>query len=47
MGTKLFGLDHYWETISEKEDFYFIVVRLKDEEWLNRLIYPETKTTGR
>lgn len=44
VGTELFGLDKYWENVSRKENFYFVVVRLTKEEWLERLIYPTAKS---
>lgn len=47
IGTKLFGLNKYWEEISEKEDFYYTVIRLKDEIWLDKLIYPEVRGYGK
>lgn len=46
-GTNLFGLDEYWKAVSEKGDSFFVVVRLSDEEWLDRLIYPKVRTFGR
>ena len=43
LGTNLFGLNKYWEHVSKMSDFYFIVIRLYQEEWLDKLIYPEVK----
>lgn len=33
-GTKLFGLDKYWKSLAEKENCFYTVIRLRDEEWL-------------
>jgi hypothetical protein len=41
VGTKLFGLDNYWNYVSDKGNCFFVVIRLCEEEWLNRLIYPK------
>ena len=45
-GTQLFNLDKYWNTISKKINCFFIVVKLCDEEWLSKPIYPTAKSSG-
>ena len=45
-GTELFGLDKYWESVSDKKNGYFTVVRLRDEEWLDILLYPKPRSYG-
>lgn len=46
MGTKLFGLTNYWETVSEKENGYYCVIHLIEESWLERLLYPSVRSHG-
>lgn len=45
-GTELFGLDDYWNSVAEKSDVFYTVVRLMDEEWLKDLLYPTARTFG-
>ena len=40
-GTKLFNLDEYWNEISKQMNCFFVVVKLCDEEWLSKPIYPD------
>ncbi|MEK7140403.1 MAG: HNH endonuclease [Patescibacteria group bacterium] len=46
LGTNLFGLDKYWEHVAKMNDFYFVVIRLCEEEWLEKLIYPKITSNG-
>ena len=44
--TQLFNLAEYWNTISKQMNCFFVVVKLCDEEWLSRPIYPTAKSSG-
>ena len=46
VGSGLFGLNDYWQAVSSKKNGYFTVVHLSDEEWLEEIIYPTTKSYG-
>lgn len=46
LGTNLYGLDEYWESVSGKHAGYYDVIRLKDEEWLDEPIYPLVRSNG-
>lgn len=46
IGTNLFGLDKYWKHVSKKNNCFFVVIRLCEEEWLDKLIYPKVKSYG-
>src|SRR3989344_3854314 len=43
IGTNLFGLDKYWSYVSRMDNCFFVVIRLCEEEWLDKLIYPKIK----
>lgn len=43
IGTNLFSLDKYWDYVSKKKNCFFVVIMLCEEEWLDKLIYPEIK----
>ena len=45
-GTQLFNLAEYWNTISKQMNCFFVVVKLCDEEWLSKPIYPEVRSRG-
>lgn len=46
IGSLLFGLDSYWEHLVKKKNLFYVVVRLVDEEYLEKLIYPTVKSYG-
>lgn len=46
IGTNLFGLDYYWHQLMKKGTFFYVVVRMSDEKWLEELIYPKVKSYG-
>lgn len=46
IGTNLFGLSEYWESVSEKERGFYAVTHLVKEEWLENILYPTTKSYG-
>ena len=49
-GTDLFNIDDYWKDLaSNKFDSgicHYIVIKMKDEEWLSHPIYPKTRSFG-
>ena len=46
IGTNLFGLDDYWESVALKANGYYCVIRLSKEKWLDDLIYQNVKSYG-
>jgi hypothetical protein len=46
VGSRLFGLTPYWETVSKKGSGHYAVVHLGDEEWLETLLYPSARSYG-
>ena len=46
IGTNLFGLSEYWKSVSEKENGFYAVTHLSDEQWLDKLLYPSAKSYG-
>jgi hypothetical protein len=45
-GTKLYDLGEYWDSVRQKDEGYFTVVRLTSEEWLDAPFDPEAKSSG-
>lgn len=46
VGTNLFSLNNYWTYVSQKVNGFYTVIHLGDEEWLEKLLYPRTKSYG-
>jgi hypothetical protein len=44
--TNLHDLNAYWNELKRKGSSNYVIVRLKDEEWLENLIYPSTRSLG-
>ncbi len=45
-GTRLFELDDYWKSVQDRERGWTTVVRLRDEEWLDDLVFPVARSRG-
>jgi hypothetical protein len=46
IGTNLFSLSDYWQSVSEKGNGYYSVIHLNNEEWLSTLLYPSIRSHG-
>ncbi|MCK9230036.1 MAG: HNH endonuclease [Syntrophales bacterium] len=46
VGSKLFGLTDYWTSVVKKNSGYYCVIHLETEKWLQRLLYPSTRSYG-
>ncbi len=45
-GTNLYNLDAYWDEVKKKGTSNYVIVKLKEEEWLEDLIYPAARSLG-
>ena len=45
IGTKLFGLNNYWESVSAKTSGFFAVILLTGEKWIDP-VYPKSRSQG-
>jgi hypothetical protein len=46
VGTNLFGLSNYWQTVSEKDHGFYSVIHLANEAWLDSLLFPTVRSHG-
>jgi len=46
IGTNLFGLSEYWAGVSQKGSGYYTVIHLNQEQWMDNLLYPSTRSRG-
>jgi len=46
LGTNLFGLTDYWDSVSIKGNGNYTVTHLTDEKWIDNILYPATKSFG-
>lgn len=46
LGTRLFGLNHYWAQVQGKGAGWVSVVRLRDERWLDAPVYGAARSRG-
>ena len=46
VGTKLFSLNAYWKSVSDKGAGKYTVIMLCDEEWMDKPIYPRARSFG-
>lgn len=43
-GTNLYHLQDYWESVISKGTSHYCIILLREEEWLENIIFPETKS---
>ena len=46
VGSGLFGLSDYWQSVSIKNKGFYTVIHLADEEWVDDMVYPTAKSFG-
>jgi hypothetical protein len=46
IGSGLFGLSDYWQSVSTKHNGFYTVIHLSEEEWVDDLVYPVAKSFG-
>ena len=46
IGTSLYDLEDYWDSVKKKRNANYVIFYLDNEEWLDEIIFPEERSRG-